>query len=52
MVVFLAPGQGVHEEAFTYVDDRKDFVKIDHDDLYPYLLVNVGSGVSMIKVCL
>ncbi|XP_057507928.1 pantothenate kinase 2-like isoform X2 [Actinidia eriantha] len=25
-------------------------LKIDHNDLYPYLLVNIGSGVSMIKV--
>jgi len=25
-------------------------VQIDHNDLYPYLLVNIGSGVSMIKV--
>ncbi|PON98966.1 Type II pantothenate kinase [Trema orientale] len=42
--------KAVHEEAFTYTDGRKDFVQIDHDDLYPYLLVNIGSGVSMIKV--
>ncbi|KAK4402784.1 Pantothenate kinase [Sesamum angolense] len=28
----------------------KNYVQIDHKDLYPYLLVNVGSGVSMIKV--
>lgn len=25
-------------------------MQIDHNDLYPYLLVNIGSGVSMIKV--
>lgn len=37
-------------EAFTYMDDKKDYVQIDHKDLYPYLLVNIGSGVSMIKV--
>lgn len=40
----------VNEEAFTYTNGHKDFVQIDHDDLYPYLLVNIGSGVSMIKV--
>lgn len=42
--------KAVHHEAFTYMDDRKEFVQIDHNDLYPYLLVNIGSGVSMIKV--
>ncbi|KAI4328270.1 hypothetical protein L6164_020637 [Bauhinia variegata] len=40
----------VPEEAFTYLDEQKQFVQIDHNDLYPYLLVNIGSGVSMIKV--
>lgn len=42
--------KAVNHEAFTYMDGRKDYVQIDHKDLYPYLLVNVGSGVSMIKV--
>lgn len=42
--------KAVHQEAFTYMDERKDFVQIDHNDLFPYLLVNIGSGVSMIKV--
>ncbi|KAL9149593.1 hypothetical protein ABFS82_12G118000 [Erythranthe guttata] len=42
--------KAVHQEAFTYLDGQKDYVQIDHKDLYPYLLVNVGSGVSMIKV--
>ena len=32
------------------MDGEKQFVQIDHNDLYPYLLVNIGSGVSMIKV--
>lgn len=32
------------------MDGQKEYVKIDHNDLYPYLLVNIGSGVSMIKV--
>ncbi|ANM58054.1 pantothenate kinase 1 [Arabidopsis thaliana] len=40
----------VPREAFTYLDGQKKFVEIDHNDLYPYLLVNIGSGVSMIKV--
>ncbi|KAL1550839.1 Pantothenate kinase 2, mitochondrial [Salvia divinorum] len=42
--------KAVNHEAFTYMDGRKDYVQINHKDLYPYLLVNVGSGVSMIKV--
>ncbi|KAL3501180.1 hypothetical protein ACH5RR_035629 [Cinchona calisaya] len=37
-------------EAFTYMNDQKEFVQIAQKDLYPYLLVNIGSGVSMIKV--
>ncbi|MED6143682.1 hypothetical protein PIB30_007980 [Stylosanthes scabra] len=40
----------IHQEAFTYMGDQKQFVCIDKNDLYPYLLVNIGSGVGMIKV--
>ncbi|KAK4423830.1 Pantothenate kinase [Sesamum alatum] len=40
----------VHHEAFTYMNGEKEYAQIDHKDLYPYLLVNIGSGVSMIKV--
>ncbi|KAK4765647.1 hypothetical protein SAY86_026737 [Trapa natans] len=40
----------VQQEAFTYADGQKEFMQIDHNDLFPYLLVNIGSGVSMIKV--
>lgn len=32
------------------MDGQKEYVQIDQNDLYPYLLVNIGSGVSMIKV--
>ncbi|OAY34526.1 pantothenate kinase 1 [Manihot esculenta] len=39
-----------HHEAYTYMDGKKHFVQIDQSNLYPYLLVNIGSGVSMIKV--
>ncbi|KAI4383562.1 hypothetical protein MLD38_009388 [Melastoma candidum] len=42
--------KAVHHEAFTYRDGVKDFVQINDKDLFPYLLVNIGSGVSMIKV--
>ncbi|KAK6123075.1 hypothetical protein DH2020_043178 [Rehmannia glutinosa] len=42
--------KAVQREAFTYMNGQKEYVQIAHEDLYPYLLVNVGSGVSMIKV--
>ncbi|XP_011034129.1 PREDICTED: pantothenate kinase 1-like isoform X1 [Populus euphratica] len=42
--------KAVNQEAFTYLNGSKEFVQINHNDLYPYLLVNIGSGVSMIKV--
>lgn len=32
------------------MEGHKEFVQIDHNDMFPYLLVNIGSGVSMIKV--
>ncbi|XWS50953.1 hypothetical protein CRYUN_Cryun12cG0135300 [Craigia yunnanensis] len=32
------------------MEGHKVFVQIDHNDLFPYLLVNIGSGVSVIKV--
>ncbi|KAK9020612.1 hypothetical protein V6N11_010631 [Hibiscus sabdariffa] len=40
----------VHQEAFTYLDGHKKFLQINPHDLYPCLLINIGSGVSMIKV--
>ncbi|KAJ6313383.1 hypothetical protein OIU77_014815 [Salix suchowensis] len=42
--------KAVNHEAFTYLNGQKEFVQIDHNDLYPYLLVNIGSGVGMVKV--
>ncbi|XP_076893041.1 pantothenate kinase 1-like [Bidens hawaiensis] len=42
--------KSVPSEAFTYVNGQRNYEQIDHNDLYPYLLVNIGSGVSMIKV--
>lgn len=32
------------------MEGQKEFVQIDQNELFPYLLVNIGSGVSMIKV--
>ncbi|KAI7754072.1 hypothetical protein M8C21_009587 [Ambrosia artemisiifolia] len=40
----------IRHEAFTHKEGHKEFVQIDHNDMYPYLLVNIGSGVSLIKV--
>ncbi|KAJ4960343.1 hypothetical protein NE237_020253 [Protea cynaroides] len=42
--------KAIRHEAFTHLEGQKEFVQIDHNDLFPYLLVNIGSGVSMIKV--
>ncbi|WOL02923.1 pantothenate kinase 2 [Canna indica] len=42
--------KAIRHEAFTHKDGQKEFVQIDHNDLFPYLLVNIGSGVSIIKV--
>ncbi|RVX18346.1 Pantothenate kinase 2 [Vitis vinifera] len=41
--------KAIRHEAFTHMEGHKEFVQIDHNDLFPYLLVNIGSGVSMIK---
>jgi pantothenate kinase len=42
--------RAIRDEAFTHLEGEKQFVQIDQSDLFPYLLVNIGSGVSMIKV--
>ncbi|KAA8540811.1 hypothetical protein F0562_024774 [Nyssa sinensis] len=42
--------KAIRHEAFTHIEGQKEFVQIDPNDLFPYLLVNIGSGVSMIKV--
>ncbi|XP_051136621.1 pantothenate kinase 2 [Andrographis paniculata] len=42
--------KAIRHEAFTHKEGHKEFVQIDSNDLFPYLLVNIGSGVSMIKV--
>ncbi|CAA0820909.1 Pantothenate kinase 2 [Striga hermonthica] len=42
--------KAIRHEAFTHMEGRKEFVQIDSNDLFPYLLVNIGSGVSIIKV--
>lgn len=43
----------IEDEAFTFSKGKKDYIRISNDvsaDLFPYLLVNIGSGVSLIKV--
>jgi pantothenate kinase len=42
--------QEIDQEAFTHNCGKKTFINIDQFDLFPYLLVNIGSGVSIIKV--
>ncbi|KAF3912695.1 hypothetical protein ABW21_db0205997 [Orbilia brochopaga] len=40
----------IPEEVFTYSDEDPMCFVEPTEDIYPYLLVNIGSGVSMIKV--
>ncbi|KAL5701515.1 pantothenate kinase [Ranunculus cassubicifolius] len=40
----------LHCDAFTHNEGQMKYVQIDQNDLFPYLLVNIGSGVSVIKV--
>jgi pantothenate kinase len=42
--------QAVRNEAFEYDSGELSFVDIEPDTMYPYLLVNIGSGVSMVRV--
>jgi pantothenate kinase len=42
--------KAVQHEAFTYENSQLNFVDIDPTGVYPYLLVNIGSGVSMVRV--
>ncbi|XP_052175011.1 pantothenate kinase 2-like [Diospyros lotus] len=42
--------KAIRHEAFTHMEGQKEFIQIDQSELFPYLLVNIGSGVSMIKV--
>ena len=42
--------KAVQHEAFTYENSQLNFVDIDPAGVYPYLLVNIGSGVSMVRV--
>lgn len=48
--MLIVSDQAIRHEAFTHMEGQKEFVQIDHNDLFPYLLVNIGSGVSIIKV--
>ena len=40
----------IPREVFTYTDSDPMHFEEPRTDIYPYLLVNIGSGVSMIKV--
>lgn len=42
--------KAVRNEAFRYENSRMSFIDIDPCTVYPYLLVNIGSGVSMVRV--
>ena len=40
----------IPQEVFTYTETEPMQFKTPRNDIYPYLLVNIGSGVSMVKV--
>ncbi|KAG0502239.1 hypothetical protein HPP92_002311 [Vanilla planifolia] len=40
----------VPNESFTFAHGKRCHIEVNQKNLYPYLLVNIGSGVSMIKV--
>ncbi len=45
--------KNIPDEAFLYQrhgNPEYKFQTVDHDAVYPYLLVNIGSGVSILKV--
>jgi type II pantothenate kinase len=55
MRLILAPGLDffiteIPREVFTYSEADPMHFEAPTSDIYPYLLVNIGSGVSMIKV--
>ncbi|XP_038976660.1 pantothenate kinase 1-like [Phoenix dactylifera] len=37
-------------ESFTHMDGKRTPIEINQKNLFPYLLVNIGSGVGIIKV--
>ena len=40
----------IPQEVFSYSEEEPMQFAAPHADIYPYLLVNIGSGVSMVKV--
>ncbi|CAI5482744.1 unnamed protein product [Closterium sp. Yama58-4] len=43
--------RSIRDEAFTHLEGEKQFVEMHSENIFPYLLVNIGSGVSILKVC-
>ncbi|GJP44935.1 hypothetical protein CLOM_g4333 [Closterium sp. NIES-68] len=42
--------RSIRDEAFTHLEGEKQFVEMHAGNIFPYLLVNIGSGVSILKV--
>ncbi|CAI5972653.1 unnamed protein product [Closterium sp. NIES-65] len=42
--------RSIRDEAFTHLEGEKQFVEMHSGNIFPYLLVNIGSGVSILKV--
>lgn len=45
--------KNIPHEAFVYLKDADPEFRfqMNHPHIFPYLLVNIGSGVSIVKVC-
>jgi pantothenate kinase len=50
MFLTVAILQNVPGAAFTHMNGQRNPVDVSPDNLFPYLLVNIGSGVSILKV--
>lgn len=44
--------QSIPGAAFTHMNGLRNPVDVSPNNLFPYLLVNIGSGVSILKVAL
>ncbi|KAI3942688.1 hypothetical protein MKW98_008953, partial [Papaver atlanticum] len=44
------PSLVIQNEVFTFIEGNKESVDIDKNDLFPYIYVNIGSGVAILKI--
>jgi pantothenate kinase len=48
--LFATLFQRIKDAAFTHLNGKRTPIDIKPKNLFPYLLVNIGTGVSIIKV--